>query len=168
MASKSCRFSLKHKNKPLLWPSLYAAHILRMVFIVLRYCTVHGVLEARIDLGKDLAPGKDWGQEKKRGRERMRWLDDSTDSVDMSLSKHREMVMDRKAWHASVHGATKSRTRLSNWTATEAIMPSLHPFHLRRWSADLSADLSSCVRQKDQNFGSIPGLASDPGHSNSL
>ena len=69
--------------------------------------------------GKDPDAGKDWGNRRRR-QQRMRWLDSITNSMDMNLSKLWTTVENRGAWHATVHGVTKTQTWFSNWTKTRS------------------------------------------------
>ena len=90
-----------------------------MVKLMLQY---FGHLMERIDsLEKTLMLGVIGGR-RRRERQRVRWLDDITDSMDVSLSELQELVMDREAWRPVIHGVTKSRTRLSDWTELRFVL----------------------------------------------
>ena len=102
-------------------------------------------------IGKDSDAGV--GGRRRRGWQRMRWLDGITDSMGVSLSELRELVMDREAWSAAIHGAAKSRTRLSDWTELK------RDIGLPRWLSGKNPP----EMQETWDSGSVPGLGRFPG-----
>ena len=126
-------WTARRSNQPIL-KEISPGCSLEGLMLKLKFQYFSHLMQRADSFDKTLMLGKFEGR-KRRGRQRMRWLDGITDSMDMSLGKIPKLVMDREAWHAAVHGVAKSQTRLGNCTIACQALHSMPSIHVLRYSS---------------------------------